>query len=565
MKKMINRDNIFTFIFILITFILISPLLQVGMNILGHDTIFHVSNILAIKEKLFTGDWFLPKIYPIIANGFGYGTGIFYGPLTHYVLALIDYFLVKFSAMTVIKIISCITIFLSMLFMYKFVYKITNKKYISLLSGVLYVTFPYFLSDIYVRNALAESMTFMFLPLIFNGLYELVYLNDSNKFYKLFIPGVVCLTLTHNITTFFTALFIILFLLLNIKKILNKNIIKPLIIALFFAICMCSFYLVPIIEQKVFADINIFNENTIASAQSVAYNALNISKLFPYKNNQSFDGIQFFILIPMLFLLFLSCLKYSEYKNSNKKIFLDFAIIGFIALFMTTNIFPWEYMPSFLLFIQFPWRLLVFADFFLSIFSIVCLLDNKNISEKMSCLLVSSLLLLNLIPLINLDRLANYGEDLVDISSSGIGAINDYLPSKVVQNYTYYENRGNDIVILEGEGNIDIIDYNAPYLKFNVSIESDKMVIELPLFYYYGYNVISQSDYYLSDNDKSKDEEIIIEESENGFVQLTINKSKYYIVNYTGSAFYKLSLYLSLFSFIIFLIFINTRSEKNEK
>ena len=562
-----NKMKIYGIIF-LIAVILIAPLLKFNTYILGHDSLFHISNIEAIKQAFLSGNWFFPQIYPIIANGYGYGTGLFYGPIPHLGTALISFIFPSVSTMTVMKLIHFLVIFLSMLFMYNFIYKLTKKQYLSLIPAILYVTFPYFLTDIFVRDAYAESLTFVYIPLIFNGLYELLYLNNDKKFYILFIPAVVALVLTHTITTFYTAIFIMLFLLLNIRKVFKKKNFKALCISLIFIIGICAFYYVPMPEQKAFSNINIFNDGVTATKESVMSNALNISALFPYPGNQTENGLQFFILIPMIILIFISFCKYKEYKNDNKKIFLDFIIIGLISLFMSTKFFPWGKVPDIMLYIQFPWRLLLFSAFFLSAFSVLGLLDFNPKFEKVLSVILIILVVSNSLSLINIKKVAEYDISAVDINSMGIGAVKDYLPMKAVENYEYFENRSKDIIILEGKGKIEILDYEAPYMKFNAELESDYMVIELPLLYYFGYNVDSHRTYY--DTNASSDAldklGYKIEESKNGFVQLTITNSRQYIVNYTGSKYSEYAKYISLISIIIYVIYIQKkRGDENAK
>ena len=75
-------------------FILIIPLLNNKISF-GHDYKFHATNNIVtynsidiLKLKLT-----LPQIYSKkIANGFGYGTGIFYPSLTNYLASYITYF-----------------------------------------------------------------------------------------------------------------------------------------------------------------------------------------------------------------------------------------------------------------------------------------------------------------------------------------------------------------------------------------------------------------------------------------------------------------------------------------
>src|SRR5699024_10191610 len=72
-----------------------------------------------------------------------------------------------------LKIFAALTVVLSGIFMYNFVNEVTKKKDIALFSAILYMIFPYRLEDIYTRFAIGEFAVFVFIPLVFQGLYNL--------------------------------------------------------------------------------------------------------------------------------------------------------------------------------------------------------------------------------------------------------------------------------------------------------------------------------------------------------------------------------------------------------
>lgn len=560
MKKL-NKENLFIYIMmLLITIIIMSPLLQFDTYILGHDSQFHISNISAIKDAFTSGNFFFPKVYSLIANGFGYGTGLFYGPITHYITAIIAYLFPFLSIVSSMKIVHILVVLFSMIFMYQFVVKISNNKYAALLSSVIYITFPYFLSDIFVRDAFAESTVFVYIPLIFNGLYELLYTNNKRKFYLLFVPSVSLLFMTHLISTVYMAIIVLIYILLNIKLVIRNKKIKTLIVSLVFILGICSYYWIPMLEQKIFADINIFNSGASATIESVISHALNIFDFIPIPGNQSFDGIQYFILIPVILLLFFSIFNYKETNLENKKNYKSFIVLFIISLFMSTKYFPWKILPEILLFIQFPWRMLLFVTFFASIISTLCICNIKeNISKYISLGLII-VILCSILPLMNLNRVQYFNEKDINISEAGLGAIRDYLPTKTINNYEYYKNREHDIKILSGEGTVEILNFKAPFISFIAKLESDKMIIELPLLYYYGYNLDTiYIDTDLEGTGKGTKKISKIEESENGFVQLTITNSQKGTINFSGSKATQISLYISIFSMLSLIIYLKKR------
>ena len=77
MKKKKNFDKNYIFIF-LVSIFLLFPLIN-NLYFYGHDTTYHVATILSLIKNT---NYNL-KILPIIANDFGYGSGIFYPQLFH--------------------------------------------------------------------------------------------------------------------------------------------------------------------------------------------------------------------------------------------------------------------------------------------------------------------------------------------------------------------------------------------------------------------------------------------------------------------------------------------------
>lgn len=85
-------------------------------------------------------------------NGFGYSWNLFYGPLSTDFIMIISYILGTFN--TAFKVVMCIIIFMAGSFMYKFVKEMTENRNTALLSGIIYITSPYFFTDIYIRHAI---------------------------------------------------------------------------------------------------------------------------------------------------------------------------------------------------------------------------------------------------------------------------------------------------------------------------------------------------------------------------------------------------------------------------
>ncbi len=104
-----------------------------------------------------------------------------------------------------IKVYTLITVILSGIMMYVFVNRITKNKVASLIASLIYMSCPYKICDIYARNALGEYTAFIFLPMVFQGIYEIINDKDKNGKYYLII-GATLLVLSHTITTVYTVI-----------------------------------------------------------------------------------------------------------------------------------------------------------------------------------------------------------------------------------------------------------------------------------------------------------------------------------------------------------------------
>ena len=66
--------------------------------------------------------------------------------------------------------------------MYLATKNMTKDKKIGLFTSILYATSSYRLTDMFERCALGENITFVFLPLVFWVIYEIIE-QDENKYY----------------------------------------------------------------------------------------------------------------------------------------------------------------------------------------------------------------------------------------------------------------------------------------------------------------------------------------------------------------------------------------------
>lgn len=176
-----NRLAIDMICIIIVAILLSIPMMRKNIDIYLYDGSQHLMRAYgtyqAIKQNG-TG-----TIISDFANKFGYSWNLFYGPLSTYSIMFLSIIFHSFNIG--FKIVLCLIILLAGIIMYKFVSEMLDNNDAALLSSIIYMISPYFFSDIYVRHAIGEAISFVFIPMIFLGLYNL-FNTEKNHYYLIF-------------------------------------------------------------------------------------------------------------------------------------------------------------------------------------------------------------------------------------------------------------------------------------------------------------------------------------------------------------------------------------------
>ena len=155
---------------LLLSLPVVGPLLEPGYFWGAHDARHSVYFLQQFVIALRDGVWY-PRWAPDFAFGYGYPFFNIYGPLSSYVGAgLVG---VGFDLVTAVKIVFGLSAIFSGLTMYLLGRRLLGPSS-GLIAALVYVYIPYHLFDLYVRAALAESVGFVFVPLVIWGFYEVV-------------------------------------------------------------------------------------------------------------------------------------------------------------------------------------------------------------------------------------------------------------------------------------------------------------------------------------------------------------------------------------------------------
>ncbi len=564
-NNIIKNKRFISGIFIMLTSIMISiPMFMQNFNIQYDDGIQHICRIIGTSQSINEGQLF-PVIMSKLCNNFGYSWNLFYSPFTAYSPLVFKIFGLSYTmCLKIFMIVVSIATGYSMYFFMKKILKnkIDDSKLelISILASVLYILAPYRLNDMYIRLAIAELTSFIFIPIVFNGLYTIVNLKEKSI---LLILGSACMLLTHSMLTIYLVMFCIIYLIVNIK-LLNKKTILKLICNIIIILLITSFYWVPLLESRLSANYEVFNQDHMIRWDVMKDLKPSILELFIKIDGRMFYGLGIITIIGSV----LGIVKIKEIKE--KKNYILFLILGLISAIMSINIFPFEKLPPFFTMMQFSFRMLEFSSFFLIVPASIATginLEKFNIYTVIVLISISTLLILPGLKELNKEEYYKESDLIEGIAvtektkrvHAGCASF-EYLPSKAFNNRKYIEDREDKVIVLN-DRNCNILEYNKNGTNCNFKVEnfeSDNIQIELPYIYYIGYNV------------KYEDESGNINtaktfESDNGFVEITLPKGNTKVtVNYTGTSLMKISYTISIITLLGILI-IYTYNIKNFK
>ena len=551
MKIFFKENKIYLFIIFLIAFIIVCPLLFSSQFTWTHDSLYHYINISAMNNNIDLSSFklFADKVIGTIAYDFGWGSGIFYPSFTYYLAVYLFKFLNIFgisSIFTILKICDFLAILFAGVFMYIFCKKLFKNSIASLVSSVFYMTFPYFFIDIFVRGALAEMFLFMFVPIVFLGIEYLLEKNYKN-FYIFFILGYVGSINCHLVLSVYLTLFVVLFLLFNYKKIFNKKSVVSLCISALVILALCAPFIVPLLEHTLNGNYTIYIDGLSYTIDKLVDTTISFSDYFSLDKPLAWTGELTFTISITVFVCLIFVL--INFKRIIKEPTLKFYLaLIFVTIFMLSPFFPWKYVPGLLLNIQFVWRLVLFLSFFSCVFAGYVFLIIKPKLARILSIVAIVISLLWMFSFSKMVIMQTYNESEIDLVRQGPATL-FYIPASSYKNLEYVESRSKDIIVKKGKADVYDVINETPYLEFN--IETDGAILELPRYYFLGYEVTLNG------------KKIGYIENENGFMQISVKNGGRVIVKYVGSISYKIAVFIQIITIILCIIYLLKSHKKD--
>jgi hypothetical protein len=196
-KKIINKQSLIHLgIGFIICMVILYPFFSKNLIYSHDDFAFHRNRLESYYDSVHYWNFF-PKVFPNMANGYGYAADLFYPSIL-----MLPYVFLRTVGLSFIQsyygymFIIAVSTYVVSYFSIKTIFKDSN---IAFLFSVIYTTSTYRLLDQFLRGALGETLAFIFLPIVFLGLFQ-VFFEDKNKWITLAV-SMALLIHSHIITS----------------------------------------------------------------------------------------------------------------------------------------------------------------------------------------------------------------------------------------------------------------------------------------------------------------------------------------------------------------------------
>ncbi len=570
----------------------------------GDDSLAHRLWSWDLSYGWSNGFFMVTPSHTLMGN-LGLGTYLFYGPLSHFMVAFLHLILPFMSINTCWKFFTILLTFLMGSWMYMLGRKITKSDILGLTLALCLIFAPYRINCLLYRAAYPESFALSFYPLIFLGVHELGHKDYRPSAFLSCVIGVSCCLLCHPFTGMVGIIVALVYLLCCPKGFIglfkSKRNIAFTASTIALILCLVSFYVFPMLHylnsglynvsdnQLMWTNYDHLASSTLNSDQfsgflrpywieylnpttyklTNTHNETWLSWCLDYVYFAFFGGAGVFfacylskkghpmlgaslgvgasclaliftqrpemrLVVPIFSLALLlistseeSRLSKDEFKRDEAKILKDpsfyWALIAFVVCLLLVYVgVLWKVVPSFFYTAQFAWRLWGMAMFLaVMIIGFIAMPFRKKKATAGIIALIAGISFLSCMGIIDKRFCIQTGQSGSQEPSLSLsqrtrkqGAQNEYVPqvfrdSTYVSEYPsslYKEIRAEiytrsditykwgmedyiDPAFLEGEGSFVITSLNSPEATFQVTVNSETALVQLPQFYYEGYEL----------------------------------------------------------------------------
>src|SRR3989344_2473065 len=336
-----KKINLFILL-ILISFLPIISIFRIGTYESG-DFNIHIYRIMSFYDSLKEGI-LIPSWAAELNATYGNPLFIFNYSLPYYIVSFFHF--IGISFVSSMKIYLGLSLYLSGIFMYFWIRKLTNNKLAAFASAIFYIFNPYHLIDVHFRATLGESTIFLLVPLFF--LFITKY-SKKNKFIYLILIALFTdlLVLAHPLlATIFLGIGILYILFKDFKNKSYKSTLLQLLALLVGAIASIYVWISFILYAPYMFKLSV--STTITDLQFYPFIQLIFS---PWRYGLLFQGpkgelalimgyVQIFVIAMSIIMIIL---KKIPKKIQSDYIFWIFLCIFFIFMMHPLSIFIWKY------------------------------------------------------------------------------------------------------------------------------------------------------------------------------------------------------------------------------
>lgn len=351
----------------------------------GASDDIHIAWLFELHKTILMGK-IPPRFVPDLSFGFGYPLFNFVFPLPFYVAEL--FHLLGLSLVDSIKALFFISIPISFVFMYLLLRQFVSRP-LSLAGATLYIYSPYRAVDLYIRGAIGEVVSFVFLPLI---LLSIIKINESNlRWVGIGALALSSLVLSHNITAYMLFPFLALFFLMQLFASKQKKAfaVKSVLMIFLGLLISIYFWLPAIVESGQMKYDTIFN--------FVDHFPTILQLIIPYWGYGGSvpgpgDGMSFFLGTANLFIIIVGFIiaftSWSKFSKETKMLvaWAFICIASALILMNYRSIVLWNNLPL-LPYFQFPWRFLILTTFSIPI--LIVLFDKFKHKTTISIVIIA--------------------------------------------------------------------------------------------------------------------------------------------------------------------------------
>ncbi|KKR80436.1 MAG: hypothetical protein UU73_C0001G0206 [Candidatus Daviesbacteria bacterium GW2011_GWA1_41_61] len=301
---------------------------------------------------------------------YGYPQFIYYPPSVYYLGEIFN--LVGFQFIDAVKILFILGFIFSAITMFIFLRSLLGS-WPALVGAILYTYAPYKAVDVYVRGALSEFWAFVFFPVIFWSIYQLIK-KGFVKYLAWMGLSIGLLLFTHNLMSMIflpiAGVWALLWLILEKRwQVLTKLILGGVL-----GIGLAATFTLPVLLEKPYVHIDSMLSGYFDYRQHfVNLEQLFLSNHFGYGSSYLGSGDDLSMTTGVihwaagLLAVALGVLNFRKQKKLSLVI-LTLAVVDLLVLFLIhqKSTFIWEHL-SMLTWLQFPWRILADSIFLLSL------------------------------------------------------------------------------------------------------------------------------------------------------------------------------------------------------